>query len=144
MEENYELDLGYLWGVFKRHIFSICLVSFLCAAAAFVFSNYFMEKKYESRALLYVENNNQSSESLNINDINAAQKLVNTCQIIFKSNTILENLIENLDLPYDKETLDEMITAQSVNSTEVLELIVESKDPLEAQMIVNELVNLAE
>lgn len=144
MEENYELDLGYLWGVFKRHIFSICLVSFLCAAAAFVFSNYFMEKKYESRALLYVENNNQSSESLNINDINAAQKLVNTCQIIFKSNTILENLIENLDLPYDKETLDEMITAQSVNSTEVLELIVESKDPLEAQVIVNELVNLAE
>lgn len=144
MEENFELDLGYLWEVFKKHMLVICLVAVLCAAAAFAFSNYFIEKRYESRALLYVENNNQTSESLNINDITAAQKLVNTCQIIFKSSTILENLIENLDLPYDKETLDEMITAQSVNSTEVLELIVESRDPLEAQMIVNELVELSE
>lgn len=144
MEENNELDLGYLWNVLKKHVIVICLVSFICAAAAYFFTDYCIEKKYESKALLYVENNNQSGESVNINDITAAQKLVNTCQILFKSNTVLTKLIDELDLIYDKETLNEMITARSVNSTEVLELAVESADPMEAQKIVNKLVEIAE
>ena len=144
MEENNELDLGYLWNVLKKHAVVICLVSFICAAAAYFFTDYCIEKKYESKALLYVENNNKSNESVNINDITAAQKLVNTCQILFKSNTVLTKLIDELDLIYDKETLNEMITARSVNSTEVLELSVESADPMEAQKIVNKLVEIAE
>lgn len=144
MEENNELDLGYLWNVFRKHAIVIILVSLICAAGAYFFTEYCIEKKYESTAMLYVENNSQSSDSVNINDINAAQKLVNTCQILFKSNTVLARLIDELDLLYDKEELDEMITAQSVNGTEVLKLTVESKDPMEAQKIVNQLVEIAE
>lgn len=144
MEENNELDLGYLWNVFRKHAIVIILVSLICAAGAYFFTEYYIEKKYESVAMLYVENNNQSGDSVNINDINAAQKLVNTCQILFKSNTVLARLIDELDLVYDKEELDEMITAQSVNGTEVLKLTVESKDPMEAQKIVNQLVEIAE
>lgn len=144
MEENNELDLGYLWNVFKKHAIVICLIAIVCAAGAYLFTDYCIEKKYESKALLYVENNNQSGDAVNINDINAAQKLVNTCQILFKSNTVLTRLKDELYLVYDKETLDEMITASSVNSTEVLELKVESKDPLEAQEMVNKLVEIAQ
>ncbi|MGN0602905.1 MAG: polysaccharide biosynthesis tyrosine autokinase [Oscillospiraceae bacterium] len=144
MEENNELDLGYLWNVFRKHAIVIILVSLICAAGAYIFTEYCIEKKYESIAMLYVENNSQSGDSVNINDINAAQKLVNTCQILFKSNTVLARLIDELDLVYDKEELDEMITAQSVNGTEVLKLAVESKDPMEAQKIVNQLVEIAE
>lgn len=144
MEENNELDLGYLWDVFKKHFIVILLTAIVCAAGAYLVSDYCIDKKYESQALLYVENNSQSSDTVNINDINAAQKLVNTCQILFKSNTVLTRLIDELDLLYDKETLNEMITAQAVNSTEVLKLTVESGDPLEAREIVNKLVEIAE
>ena len=135
------LDLNYLFKVFKKHIIFIVLIAIVGGSAAFVVSNFLIEKKYTSQAMLYVENNQQQSDSVNVNDINAAQKLVNTCQIIFKSNTMLENIIINLDLPYTKSQLDSMITAQSVNSTEVMSLKVESADPQEAQIIVNELVS---
>lgn len=137
------LDLNYLFKVFKKHIVFIVLVAIIGGSAAFVVSNYLIEKKYTSEAMLYVENNQQASDSVNVNDITAAQKLVNTCQILFKSNTMMENIIINLDLPYTKGQLSSMITAQSVNSTEVLSLKVESTDPQEAQTIVNELVRLA-
>jgi len=143
MENEEVLDLGYLFRILKKHLIFVILVGILCGAAAFMFSEFVMTKKYESSALLYVENSQQSSESLNINDITAAQKLVNTCQIIFKSSTIMENLIANLDLPYTKEQLNNMITAQSVNSTEVMQLVVETNDPQESERIVNELVRLS-
>ncbi|MGN0587010.1 MAG: polysaccharide biosynthesis tyrosine autokinase [Oscillospiraceae bacterium] len=137
------LDLNYLFKVFKKHIVFIILIAIIGGSAAFVVSNFLIEKKYTSEAMLYVENNQQVSDTVNVNDITAAQKLVNTCQILFKSNTMMENIIINLDLPYTKNQLNNMITAQSVNSTEVMSLKVESSDPQEAQIIVNELVRLA-
>ncbi|MGN1416889.1 MAG: polysaccharide biosynthesis tyrosine autokinase [Oscillospiraceae bacterium] len=137
------LDLGFLVKTLKKHLAFILIAGVLCGIGSFLVSEFLVTKKYESRAMLYVENNQQTSDSLNINDITAAQKLVNTCQIIFKSDTMLDNLITELDLPYTKEQLDNMITAQSVNSTEVMELVVESTSPEESQRIVNKLVELA-
>lgn len=141
MEET--LDLGYLFTVLKKHIIMIAVAAILCGVLGFSASSLLIPKKYESHALLYVENSQQSSESVNINDINAAQKLVNTCQILFKSGTILDNLIANLNLPYTKDALNEMITASSVNGTEVMKLTVECGNPQEAHQIVNELVELS-
>lgn len=141
MEET--LDLGYLFKVLKKHLVLIIIVGILSGAAGFAGAYFLIPKKYESHALLYVENSQQNSDSVNINDINAAQKLVNTCQIIFKSGTIMDNLIANLNLPYTKDDLNEMITATSVNSTEIMKLSVESNSPQEAQQIVNELVELS-
>lgn len=144
MENEEVLDLGYLFKILKKHLLFVLVAGILCGIGAFGVSNFLIDKKYQSKALLYVENNNQkSSESVNINDITAAQKLVNTCQIIFKSSTMMDNLIANLDLPYTKVQLDKMITAQSVNSTEIMQLVVETSDPAESEMIVNELVRLA-
>lgn len=87
MEMDDTLDLGYLFKILKKHMLLIILIGAACGIAAFFISSFIIPKKYESRAMLYVENNQQSSDSVNINDINAAQKLVNTCQIIFKSGT---------------------------------------------------------
>ena len=141
MEET--LDLGYLFGVLKKHLVMIIIIGVLCGIAGFSVAAFLIPKKYESHAMLYVENSQQNSESVNINDINAAQKLVNTCQIIFKSGTIMDNLIANLNLPYTKKQLDGMITASSVNGTEVMKISVECNDPKEAHEIVNELVELS-
>ena len=84
MENEEVIDLGYLFRILKKHLLFIVLIGIICGTVAFVLSEFVMTKKYQSQALLYVENNKQTSESVNINDINAAQKLVNTCQIIFK------------------------------------------------------------
>ena len=141
MEET--LDLGYLFSILKKHLVMIIIIGILCGATGFAGAFFLIPKKYESKALLYVENSQQNTDTVNINDINAAQKLVNTCQIIFKSGAIMDNLIANLNLPYTKDELNEMITATSVNGTEVMELCVECGSPQEAEQIVNEWVDLS-
>ncbi|MGN1089928.1 MAG: YveK family protein, partial [Huintestinicola sp.] len=143
MEMEDVIDLSVIFKLLKKYWVLLAAVGIVCGIAAYCVAEFMIPKKYQSQALLYVENNQQTSESLNINDINAAQKLVNTCQIIFKSSTMMDNLIANLDLPYNKATLNEMITAQSVNNTEVMKLVVESSSPQESAEIVNELVRLA-
>lgn len=49
----------------------------------------------------------------------------------------LEQVIEEENLPYDYETLSDMIEAGAVNSTEVFEIQVTSADPEEAERIAN-------
>ncbi len=142
MEET--IDLGFFFKVLKRHLLFIIIIGILFGGAGYALSNYCVPKKYESNALLYVENSQNVADTVNINDINAAQKMVKTCQIIFKSGTIMDKLIANLDLPYNKGQLSNMITAEPVNSTEVLRLTVECGNAAEAERIVNELVKLSQ
>lgn len=143
-EEDDVIDLRYVFSVLKKHILFIVLLALICGVVSFCVSSFFIEKKYESKALLYVENNNQTTDSVNVNDISAAQKLVTTCEIIFKSDTVMESLKENLNLTYTNTELDEMITVGAVNSTEVMEVVVETNSPEESEEIVNELVKLYE
>ena len=142
MEES--LNWGLLFRTIKKHgIAAVLLWGIFCGAAGFAVSYFVIPKKYESHALLYVSSNDQSSGSVSIDDINAAQILADSCQIIFKSDTVKEQLITKLDLPYTKAALDKMVTARSVNGTAVIELIVESSSAVESQTIVNELVELS-
>lgn len=142
MEDSF--DLKQLWSVLRQNFVLIALSAFFAGAAGFVLAEYIVPKKYESSAMLYVENNQNTGETLNINDITAAQKLVNTCQIIFQSNSMLDSVIFELDLPYSKEELSGMITVTSVNSTEVMRITAESDSPSLSSDIVNVLVELAQ
>ena len=127
MEDS--IDIKQLFSVLKNHFLPIAVSAVICGAAGFSAAEFLVPKKYESSAMLYVENNQNKSETLNVNDITAAQKLVNTCQIIFQSNKMLDSVIYELDLPYTKEELSDMISVTSVNSTEVMRITASNEDP---------------
>ena len=138
MEET--IDLKQLFTVLKKHFPPIFLTAVLCCTACLMTAIFLIPPKYESSAMLYVENSRSKSDELNINDIYAAQKLVNTCQIIFQSNKMLESVIYELDLPYNYEELAEMVSVSSVNGTEVMRITASNEDPRLAANIVNVLV----
>lgn len=138
-----ELQLEDLIKILRKNLAFIFVISVLMGIATFVVSNYFIEKRYESSALIYVESTQIKSDSVNINDINAAQKLVNTCQIIFKSDTMMDKIIDKLHLKYSRVQLSGMITAQSVNNTEVMKFTAESPNRMEAVAIVNTMLEFA-
>lgn len=141
MEDS--IDIKQLFSVLKSHLVPIAVSAVICGAAGFSAAEFLVPKQYESSAMLYVENNQNKSETLNVNDITAAQKLVNTCQIIFQSNKMLDSVIYELDLPYTKEELSDMISVTSVNSTEVMRITATNEDPGLSADIVNVLVELA-
>ena len=145
MEEQ-TIDLKVLLKVFTEHVIPIIISTVLAAVVGFFLAFSIIPKEYTSEALMYVENTAAKSDdsAININDINAAQKLVNTCQILFTSDYILGQLSEQTGSVYTISELKEMITIQSVNSTEVLSITVVSKSPAISKEIADKLVALSE
>lgn len=146
-EQEQTIDLRNLLIILKEHIVVILVAAIACAAIGFTLSAFVIEKKYSSEALLYVENSASKSDdsSININDINAAQKLVNTCQILFTSDYMLEKLSAALpQYAYTAANYEKMITIESVNSTEVLKISVETSSPETSVTIADKLVELSQ
>ena len=149
MDENKqyaEIDiLKLISAVLRRWWFVlICLV--IAAGLAFGITKFFITPKYQSSAMLYVNNTSSiggTKIQLSSSDLTASKSLVNTYSIILTSRLTLEEVIDKLDLKYSYEQLKSMITISSVNSTEVFSVKVVSAEPSEAAAIANAIVELA-
>lgn len=132
--------VAILWH--KAWIIILCIL--LGSTLGFGISRYIIDPTYTSRVSMYVNNNTDRIESqLNINDINASQKLVATYIEILRSDVVLSKVIDQLELSYTIQALRNMIAASALNNTEILQVKVTSTDPEEAADIANTLANLA-
>ncbi len=137
--EGEELNLQQLLDALVHRLWLIVLVSVLCAALAFGVTFYFITPLYQSSAMFYVNNSSLSfgdaSLSISSGDITAAKSLVNTYIVILNSNETLQAVNERAGTGYSTNELKTMISASSVNSTEIFEVVVTSPDPAEAQAL---------
>lgn len=141
-EQEQTIDLRILLRVFIEHIIVIVVAGVVAAAIGFSVATFLVPKRYTSTAMMYVENtgSKQESDTLSVSDINAAQKLVNTCQILFKSPDVLKNISEQFSGAYSSGQLDKMIKIEAVNNTEVLRITVESDSGNSANEVCNAMV----
>ncbi len=134
--------LASLWS--KKVV--VIIVSVLCAAVMFVFTNFLVTPQYKADVLIYVNNNSVSLGGTSITfaqgQLTAARQLLDTYLVILKSRSTLDSVIDKADLPYTRAQLNEMITASAVDETEVFRVVVTSKDPDEAQVIANTIADV--
>lgn len=140
MEKEY--DLLALINTLLRHAIAIIIVTLLASCISYFIASQIITKQYSSSAKLYVENKAASGETTTVNDITVAQKLVNTCSIIFKSDSIMNELAADPAINYTASELNSMITVSSINSTEVMEIKVVCSDPSMAYYIASYMVDL--
>ena len=120
--DEIEIDLLEVAGELWRHFWVIVLSMIVFGAAAFSYANFLITPLYHSEAKVYVNNSNLSvgSTAISLTDLNAAQSLVDTYIVILKSRPTLEDVIEKANVSYTYEQLESMISASSVDGTEVL------------------------
>lgn len=144
--DEIEIDLLELARVLLHRWWAILLAMIACGAVAFSYTFFLVDPLYQASALMYVNNSDISvgstSFSISSSDLTAAQKLVDTYVVILKSRTALDEVKEQADLDYSYEELKNMISAAAVNSTEVFEIKVTSKDPQEAEKIANTIARI--
>jgi len=135
------IDLREVVSVLWRRAFLIVAAAILGALIAFAYTYFLVVPQYKSSTLMYVNNSDLSlgSTSFKISnaDLTAAQNLVDTYVVILKSRTVLNEVIRVGELDCSYESLRDMISAASVNSTEVFEIVVTSSSPTEAEHIAN-------
>ncbi len=137
----YTIDFSHIGKTLLKKIWAIIISAVLCAAVGFSVAAFVVAPKYSSSVMLYVNNSSFSlgntSFSISPSELTAAQSLAKTYIVILKNRTSLNQVIEKSGVSYTYEELDEMITATTVNETEVLQITVTSTDPHEAAKIVN-------
>lgn len=140
-EDYMEVDLAKLMRALWRKAWAIILAAVIFGSAAFAYTRYLVTPLYKARTLMYVNNSSISVGSTKVNisqgDLTAAQSLVDTYIIILKTRTTLNEVIEQSGVPYTCNQLENMISASSVNSTEIFYIEVTSPDPKEAELLAN-------
>ena len=138
------IDLVQLMQALWHRAWAILLAILIFGGAAFSYAYFLVTPLYKASAMMYVNNSSISvgSTQVNLNDLTAAQSLVNTYIVILNTRGTLEEVIDQAGLSYDYETLSGMISAGAVNSTEVFSIEVTSADPQEAEKIANTIAEL--
>ena len=138
-----EIDLRVVLDILRKNILAILIVSLVFAAGAFAYSSFFVTKQYQASATLIVNNKAEGTTTVNTSDVSAAQSLADVYSIIIKSDTVLQPVIDDLNLNMSYEKLKSLITVSTVNSTQVITVSMDHPDPEYAQKIIAEIVKVA-
>lgn len=144
IEEEITIDLKEI-AMILRHNLWIIIVCMLVAAIIGGSVTYFlMTPQYKATATLIVNaRTDQTSSAITNDQIVTAAKLADTYGIIMKSDTVLEQVIENLNLEITYVELQELITTTSVDDTQILEAAIIHPDVTVAVTILHEITNVA-
>lgn len=134
-----EIDLTELLSYFKSKLWLVIGIVFLILLLGNLYSVFLKTPIYKSSSTIVIASNNSSNNIQT--DITVNQKLVGTYKEIVKSRSVVEQVIEDLDLDYSYGELYNNIFVESVADTEILKISVTNKDPEMAKEITNSLAN---
>lgn len=138
-----EIDLLKLVLVLWRKAWAIILSAIIVGAIAFGFTYNFIEPEYQASIKVYVNNTSQSNTGVvSQSELTVAKQLVQTYIVTLKSRTTLDAIIKQSGVNYTNEEISNMITASAIDSTEVFEVKVTSKDAKEAAEIANTIADV--
>jgi len=141
-----EIDIVKLLMLLWSKALIIILCALICGGAAFAYARYLVEPTYQSNVLIYVNNSSISlgsaSISVSSSDLSASKSLVSTYTAILKTRNTLNTVISKAKLNYSYEELSDMISASSVNNTEILKVTVTSTNAEEAASIANTIADV--
>lgn len=140
-KDTIEVDLLELAHAVWKKLWLVIIAVIIGTVAAFSYAKFMITPLYQSKSMLYVNNSSISvgstSFSISTGELSAAQSLVKTYIVIMQSRQTLNTVIEQADLPYTYDELKDMVSAASVNNTEIFEIVATSPDPEEAELIAN-------
>ena len=145
MDKNaYEtIDLLEVLNAVRQHILAIILTTLVLAAAGFGVSKFLMTPMYQASALMIVNTRQDITSNVTSDQINSATKLVSTYSIILKSDTVLNQVIENLGLNMDYQQLANRVTVSAVDDTQVMKVTVTSDNPEWARQVCEQITQIS-
>ena len=137
-----EIDLVELMFYFAGKWY-LLLIGLLAGTIIAGCVTYFLIKpKYTATSKLYMVSNS-SDTIVDLSDFNIGNSLSSDYEELLRVRPILEQIIEEEDLPYTYEQLRSMINISTINNTRILRVAVESTSPTEAMTIANDLADKA-
>lgn len=136
MEE--EISLAELFAILKKRMTMIISVGLVMLILAAVFTFFIATPKYSSTAQILVNRKSESTEGIQLTDINTNVQMINTYKDIIKGPVILDQVSKKLDTDLTTAQLSEKIEILTQDNSQVFSLKVTDESPFEAAKIANE------
>lgn len=148
MKENENVrivTLKELWGLFVHRLWILILVAAVAAGGTLLVNRLTFVPAYSSTATLYIlRQDNDTVANSSDSDFSLALKVVNDCDYLLKSHSVLDEVIRKLHLDIDYKALSESISTSNPENTRILEVTVESSSPESAKRIVDALCEIGQ
>lgn len=142
--EGYEtIDLLEVLNAVRQHLLAVILTTVILAGVGFGVSKFLITPQYEASALMIVNTRQDTTSNVTSDQINSATKLVSTYSIILKSDTVLNQVIQNLGLSLDYQQLAERVTVSAVDDTQVMKVTVTSDNPEWARQVCEQITQIS-
>lgn len=143
-----ELSILDIINVLLRKIWLIIFCTIIGLSSAFLISSFLIPASYTSTCQMYVnpgktelgQNGNYIGD---YNDLQYAQKLVNSYIIILNNDVFLTNVAATSNLPYTAAQIRKMMELTSINNTEFFEVKISTRNPSDSFTLVKTISELA-
>lgn len=126
-ENEMEIDLKELFFILLNKWHLIFLSGLMCALIGLLAAMFLMPEKFQSKTSIYIYD--QQKESMSYADLQISTVLTKDYEVLIKGRTVLEEVIEELNLDCSYKALYSMVTVNVPDSTRIVEIIVETTDP---------------
>lgn len=135
MEET--ISLKDIAVTLRKRLMLIALLAAIAVAVSGIISYFILTPVYQASTQILVNQKSSEQPVLDPNQVRTNVEMINTYSVIIKSPTILDQVVQDLDLPQTTEELTEKITVNSEQNAQVFNLTVEDVDPAQAVKIAN-------
>ena len=132
--DEIEIDLGELIGLLLSRAPLIIITAILFGVLAFSYAKLMVTPQYRSTTSIYVINQ-QTSDSVNTSDLQAGLLLTNDYVNMITSRSVLEKVVNSMNLDYSYGTLRGKLSVSSTSNTRIIDITVEDPDPYEAKRL---------
>ncbi len=143
-----QINLMDLMRLYLHRWWALVIGFVVGAMLAGTFTIFFITPKYTATGTLYAENSSdaieQGVQNVDLNAIVVRKELVSTYAEVLSSNVFLKTVAEESGLDYTYGELLRMISIESKNGTEIMEISVENEDPQHAYIIAQKIMNMAD
>ncbi|CAD2074879.1 Capsular polysaccharide type 8 biosynthesis protein cap8A [Jeotgalicoccus aerolatus] len=135
MEET--LNLEDILEVIKKNFLMIAIMTLLFGCITAYGTIFLMTPQYEAKTQILVSQA-QETEVVNNQDIQASLQLINTYRDIIKSPTVLDDVVNNLELQESSSAISNKIEVTNQDQSQVLTVTVTDESAQRAEDIANE------
>ena len=141
MDEEMQIDLIEILYALRKRVLILIAALLAGALLAGVYTETMVTPLYRATSTMLVLTKETTLTSLA--DLQLGSQLTIDYSMLIKSRSVLQNVIDNLDLDMNYRTLEGSVSVYNPESTRILEITVTNPDPRTAKALVDELAEVS-
>lgn len=128
MEDEETIDLMEIARLLWAHIVQIVAAAVAAALICLLVCMFALTPKYQASINMIVNTQQDTTTTFTSDNFNSAKNLISTFAVIIKGNTVLNEVIDELDLDMTYAELYDMADVADVDATQIMKITVTDTD----------------